>query len=214
MCPIPSCKRYSPHMSKSPHVNKVEADTEVPSPVRHETGTITMDAENAHISQSAAASELHPTLSNEPTPAGSPLLDVCVDKVLHVVMKEIERFDNPTGTARSSGLRLDLESTDSETDTTPTPPQIGTNLTQDISQLGVADLTAAPSSPLVRRSSKRRKNNLEEGGMVMNRSLSGEGWGFLRDLGRVLECDVCASLLYEPVTTPCQHVSSLCPLRD
>lgn len=31
---------------------------------------------------------------------------------------------------------------------------------------------------------------------------------FEKELGAVLECDVCAQLLHKPVTTPCQHVSA------
>lgn len=31
--------------------------------------------------------------------------------------------------------------------------------------------------------------------------------GFEKELMGIVECDVCALLLYEPVTTPCQHVS-------
>lgn len=30
---------------------------------------------------------------------------------------------------------------------------------------------------------------------------------FEKELAAILECDVCAQLLYEPITTPCQHVS-------
>lgn len=55
------------------------------------------------------------------------------------------------------------------------------------------------SSGISRKISKRRKNTLGEP--------SRPELSFERELMGILECDVCALLLYEPITTPCQHVS-------
>lgn len=54
-------------------------------------------------------------------------------------------------------------------------------------------------SSLGRKISKRRKNTMGE---PARPELS-----FEKELMGILECDVCAMLLYEPITTPCQHVS-------
>jgi len=234
MCPIPTCKRYSPTISNSPHIDQIVADIEVPSPPRNSSSTSINYYPPPPALNPPAYTETQSDISDPTAPVGSPLLDVCVDKVLHVVLNEITRFDQPISKTRSyqptisSGLHLDLEATDDESDHYTTPSR-QSNISQDLSQLGHPDLTLAhvsipptnlsesgPTSPLVRRSSKRRKNATTQGSeevfnaTAMNRTGSAqEGWPFLKDLGRVLECDVCAILLYEPVTTPCQHVSSI-----
>lgn len=57
------------------------------------------------------------------------------------------------------------------------------------------------ASTLARSDSKRRKNALNEPDRHPPEI------PFEKELYVLLECDVCSMLLYEPVTTPCQHVS-------
>ncbi len=46
-------------------------------------------------------------------------------------------------------------------------------------------------------------------GMNSTRQLSTANVDFEKELAGIVECDVCSQMLHEPVTTPCQHVSSL-----
>jgi hypothetical protein len=229
MCPIPTCKRYSPNISTSPHVDQIITDIEIPSPISIDTPSLRGRSGSAvihypHTPNPPQYTE-SPVISDTPGVAlntGSPLLDVCVDKVLHVVLHEIGQFDIPQlqPTYRQTGLDLDLEGTDDESDTASINSRshqhdsgrLSTDLSLDLSHLGPPDIKAQPPSPLVRRSSKRRRNNVitppvPGSGSGTGSNVSEGGWPFLKELGRVVECDVCALLLYEPVTTPCQHVS-------
>lgn len=80
-----------------------------------------------------------------------------------------------------------------------------------------------PASPR-RRPSKRRRGQYPPGnaGAALAAAVASQSLG--KELLGILECDVCACLLHEPVTTPCQHTfcgkclarsldhSSKCPL--
>lgn len=87
----------------------------------------------------------------------------------------------------------------------PTPTQVdiaSTSISNDsipTSEASMDSIGSASGSVLSRKTSKRRKNTMGEPGRP---ELS-----FEKELMGILECDVCALLLYEPVTSPCQHVS-------
>ena len=172
MCPVPSCKRYSPTASSSGVVRDMTH----------------LDLDPADLDAVAAAEEVTsgvayyppplpapPAYSAEPpvTDSSSPLLDVCVDKILGIVERETNRLDS---SSTSFETRTEVESSSSS--------------------------TSSPASPVARAPSKRRRNSLTH---PRGRGVRDDGWG--RELMGVLECDVCALMLYEPVTTPCQHVS-------
>lgn len=182
----------------------------------------------------------------------TPLFDITVDKILHIVTVELARLtaeDEVTQVGSNKGDNTDATETDDtglETETDQDDDaDLGaashTTLTSDLSALGgfgpeittrptlhasssgqtrVSELShEAPPAPLTRKGSKRRRNHLRSptatrshmdslGRVAKSRSGS-PSWPFQKELLGLLDCDVCAMMLYEPVTTPCQHVSQL-----
>ncbi|ORY23131.1 PUA-like domain-containing protein [Naematelia encephala] len=73
-------------------------------------------------------------------------------------------------------------------------------------ELDTDDEDSASELRLSRQSSKRRRNTLRSDVSRARPSSSPDGgWPFRKELLGLLECDVCAMLLHEPMTTPCQH---------
>jgi hypothetical protein len=66
-----------------------------------------------------------------------------------------------------------------------------------------------PSALRLAQPSRSASMSSDMGYRVGTGSASPYDWPFQQDLMTTLECDVCAILLYDPVTTPCQHVSLL-----
>lgn len=148
-----------------------------------------------------------PTIGPSPSFTPATLLDVTVDKILGLVLQEKNRREvHLTAIRTPSGTETDESDDDAEASSTPAVYHgLRSGLSRDMSEL--ARTSAGPTSPLARQSSKRRRNNLATPVRV-RASGSPEEWPFKKELAGVLECDVCAMMLYEPVTTPCQHVSA------
>lgn len=202
MCPIPSCKRYSPTASASTvDITSVEID----SPSR----SISSGAQRGEMSASGVSYYPPPPLA---PPAYSPappsvetsysLLDISVDKILHLVKREMDRREAELTQIRGGDTDTDVDTDDED--------GMGgrTGLSRDLSDMGHTSTDNPPPSPLTRRMSKRQRNNRRSPAAVV-RAQSPDEWPFKKELSSVLECDVCAMMLYEPVTTPCQHVSQL-----
>lgn len=246
MCPIPSCKRYSP--SASPGIQLAEiSDVTVQMAqsqrANSESGTargellasgVQYYPPQATATASPPAYELDPTATAMETgehshPAEddhhSILQDVIVEKILRLVQIEQKKMSRPAHSKSgrkpqplegTSSLALAASLERSHID----PPASSSNTVQPVRPaplpLAAADPSATGSSPnsddsLASQSmiSKRPRNDAH-GGMSSAESVpSPYEWDFQRELMGLLECDVCAMLLYEPVTTPCQHVSLL-----
>ena len=192
MCPIPTCKRYSANASSNPHSGVSSIADSLPMPEAQSASGVAYyppppDPTSFVLN---AASHVHQ----------SPLLDISVEKVLNLVKQEIIRRETVL-----TSIRAPTEDDTDESDDEPTPRS---GLSIDLSQLShqVASGLSGPVSPLVRRQSKRRRNGTMP--TARARSPSPDDWPFRKDLSSVVECDVCAMMLYEPVTTPCQHVST------
>ena len=184
MCPIPTCKRYAPNASSTPMPDySTFADESMHGAERDEVSGV------AYYPPPPNPSTFTPEINDHP----SSLLDISVEKVLNLVKQEINRRETVFTSIRET-TATDTEDSDDEG-----PPRSG--LSVDLSQL--SHQVGGPTSPLARRSSKRRRNGMAP----RNRSGSPDEWPFRKELASVVECDVCAMMLYEPVTTPCQHVS-------
>ena len=132
---------------------------------------------------------------------GSPLLDISIDKILHLVTAEMNRKEPDERMAMRGNTETETDESEDEDDSGSR--DLGrTTLSSDFAQLGGS--SAGPLSPLARRISKRRRGTL---GMRPRPPGSPEEWPFKKELLSIVECDVCAMMLHDPVTTPCQHVS-------
>jgi hypothetical protein len=127
-----------------------------------------------------------PAYTPDQSDGPSPLLDITVDKIIGLIRREKE-----------SRASAEAETTDVDED----EDEVNHQRAQS------ANLSTGPPSPLARRVSKRRRNTIRHS--PSSRSSSPDEWPFKKELASVLDCDVCAMMLYDPVTTPCQHVSQL-----
>ena len=186
MCPIPSCKRYSASASSAKYnpSDLTISDTSSVPPVSSGThGIIHYPPRPTHHVTTETASE-----------TGSPLLDVNVEKIIRIVHREATRLDDETAHAVTAFGRVGLN--DEEV-----PDE--TMLESPLSEV------SASSSSLGRAPSKRQKHHLVEPDSAVEnyrRSDPDPLDAIKKEMMSVLECDVCAMLLHEPVTTPCQHV--------
>ncbi|KAK4683658.1 hypothetical protein P7C73_g6576, partial [Tremellales sp. Uapishka_1] len=236
MCPIPTCKRYS-------------ADAAVPGTLLHPSPDMASDP--IAVSSGALRSELlasgvvyYPPAPERQThtppesasDTSSPLLDISVDKILHIVLTESDRLEFPPSRRPTRTVTSEDETTDEE-ESSHGPSASHTGLSRDLADLGSGDdrppgpsrlqPSSLSSTPPSRSSSKRpRQDHRPELTSRPRPAAAGpaEEWAFEKELLSVVECDVCAMLLYEPVTTPCQHTfcskclsrsldhSSRCPL--
>lgn len=199
MCPIPSCKRYSPSAGTS----TVDiASVSIHSPSR----SVSSGAQRGEMLASGVTYYPPPmpappaytpeAPSTQVDPSAHVLLDISVDKIIQLVKRETDR--------RRAEL-TQMRGGDTDTDTESDDEDASTGLSRDLSNMSYSTATGPPS-PLSRRISKRRRNGLAPPPV---RSGSPDEWPFRKELSSVLECDVCAMMLHEPVTTPCQHVSAI-----
>lgn len=217
MCPIPSCKRYSASAATSTY-NPSAAEHEIES---QQLGRVSSGVRRAEMLASGVAyypppPSTHPEFNSEPhvTETGSPLLDITIEKIIGIVQREVARLEDDTITT-TAALRLvelhdrqpidiDVQNTHGDETSSPTLSEASSN-----------------SSSLGRAPSKRQRNRLDLNEHLGDTSTSGSEENYRRSPGSGrgsherfekemlghLECDVCACLLHEPVTTPCQHVS-------
>lgn len=193
MCPIPSCKRYSASASSS-HYNPSDptiGDTSDLPPVSSgaQRGEMLASGVTYYPPRSISHSTTE-TISE----TGSPLLDVNVEKIIRIVHREATKLDDETAHAASALGRVELNDAEISEELMPESPS------SDVS---------ASSASLGRAPSKRQKHHLvDPDHSVENyrRSDPDPLDEIKKDMMSVLECDVCAMLLHEPVTTPCQHV--------
>ncbi|WWC70466.1 uncharacterized protein I206_104417 [Kwoniella pini CBS 10737] len=221
MCPIPTCKRFSPTASASSVLAKVE----VPGVESMSEGD-----ENRSSPQRAGllASGVHyyppapppvpmpvppPAYSSEDPSAASasPLLDVCVDRILTLVHIERKRLEGHM-LGRGGQEETDVDSSSSgsepEEERSVSPPLHASqaSLSQDFALLRSSSTPSGTSTLMSRTGSKRRRGDHKSSRRLPKTSLQqGNSDEFEKELLSTLECDVCAMLLHEPVTTPCQH---------
>jgi len=140
---------------------------------------------------------------SEPTSeTGSPLLDVNVEKIIRIVHREATKLDDETHHAVTALGRVELNDAD-----------VDEAMPQEALESPSSDVSASSTS-LGRAPSKRRRNHLDLDPDHADYSRSDNYRRsdpdpldvLKKDMLSVLECDVCAMLLHEPVTTPCQHV--------
>lgn len=199
MCPIPTCKRYSASASSTSVADASPLiDVSLPASSVTQRG----DTSSSGVTYYPPPPDPSTFVLDAAANTHSPLLDISVEKVLNLVKQEIIRRETVFTSMRSSS-ETDTDDSDDED-----LPQSGLSL--DLSQLShpTASVVPGPPSPLTRRSSKRLRNGMTlPAPPVRARSGTPDDWPFRKDLASVVECDVCAMMLYEPVTTPCQHVS-------
>lgn len=199
MCPIPSCKRFSPDMGvtavQEPSLDQASSVTSPSSGAQR--GAI-LPSGVAYYPPFVPPPPAYSADAQTTTVLTSPLLDVSVEKTLQIVLREIERDEEEAFHLARESAESDNESSDGD--------ETGshTSLLPHISALGKPEL-----SPGIGRENKRRRNDsLADVSKNRQSSLSPDTWPFQRELAGLLECDVCAMLLHQPVTTPCQHVSA------
>jgi len=142
----------------------------------------------------------NPRVNTESTSeTGSPLIDVNVEKIIRIVHREATKLDDETAHAVTAFGRVELNDQDEVADET-------------MLESPSSDISASSAS-LGRAPSKRQKHHLVDPDPSVDnyrRSDPDPLDVIKKDMMSVLECDVCAMLLHEPVTTPCQHVRILC----
>lgn len=169
-----------------------------------------------------------PDYSSDPpvTDVGSPLLDISVEKIIAIVQREMARIEDDTYTTTTALRNVELhDREDIQIDEEAMSSHVSLQVESEGSVSPVSDDSggSSSSSALGRAPSKRRRNRLDLPGEsdvglgttgTYRRSPAGHGThdGFEKEMLGLLECDVCASLLHEPVTTPCQHVSGILEL--
>lgn len=231
MCPIPSCKRYSPSAATAP-LNPSSSDGDDDS-IDLSQRPVSSGAQRGEMLASGVTyyppppppsndySGSQPNVVLEP---GSPLLDISVEKIIGIVQREMARLEHDAelSTSTTTTALRNVELHDRE-DIVVDVRELQGNHQEGEADGGVSPAASddsASSAALGRAPSKRRRNRLDQnhdqdqqqpshshsqvpGGTYRRQ---GQG-GFEKDMLAILECDVCACLLHEPVTTPCQHVS-------
>lgn len=223
MCPIPSCKRYSASAATSTF-NPSVAEHEIES---QQSGRVSSGARRAEMLASGVTYYPPPPITpaeynSEPhvTETGSPLLDITIEKIIGIVQREVARLDDDTMTTTAALRLVELH------DRQPIDVDVEDTHGGETSSPTLSEASSTSSS-LGRAPSKRQRNRLDLNEHLGDTSTSGSEENYRRSpasargsherfekemLGH-LECDVCACLLHEPVTTPCQHVSHLPPIR-
>ncbi|WRT66099.1 uncharacterized protein IL334_003052 [Kwoniella shivajii] len=216
MCPVPTCKRYSPTASPS----AVLSDASITGSEQLPVGSVgSNEAQRSGIINPGVT--YYPPAPPLPAPPpayspeapdneyNSPLLDICVDKILDLVNREkalIESEDTQPNQTEDEDTDIDSSSGSDE----EIPFSSQASLTQNFSHLASSRSLLQASTSMGRTGSKRRRRDhrtsrrmprtaLDQSSVHINES------GFEKELLGTLECDVCAMLLFEPVTTPCQH---------
>lgn len=150
------------------------------------------------------------------------LSDISIAKVMALVVRQIE-----ADTPRPFAAAAEFDGDETEGDADNEDDGMAGESSRNPSQHRAVALAGGSGSTLSRTSSKRRRSaasrqpnssmppfkrapHSETGDIDAARHTMGvrrSTADFEKELLGVLECDVCAQLLYEPVTTPCQHVS-------
>jgi hypothetical protein len=208
MCPIPTCKRYSPHVSTTPVVDS--ASFGVSPPPSTSSGAQRGEMLASGVTYYPPPLAAPPAYSADPpvTETGSPLLDISVDKILGLVADELKKARDDERARFRTATEVETDSDESDEEGSEPHGQSGlpANLSHLVHSQDQVINPSGLSSPLARQSSKRRKNTLQTPIRRQRPDSPGE-WPFKKELLSVVECDVCAMMLHEPVTTPCQHVS-------
>ena len=189
MCPIPTCKRYNPTASATPVVEVPEYSTGSPTLTASRGGDVLASGVVYYPPPPPVSSSAPPAYSTLPPAHDTtpPLLDVTVDKLIDLVTAERHRRDNRFVQERTS-TALDSDTGESDDE--------GDLIEHHHRQLSVS---------MGRQLSKRRRNTLRT--LPHTQTDNSSEWPFLKELSGICECDVCAMMLHDPVTTPCQHVS-------
>lgn len=203
MCPIPTCKRYSPQVSGTGDVAElpvVDAPlSEVVSTSRQRAEMLGSGVAYYPPQQSAPPAYTAETSIHSDT---SHFLDVTVEKVKVLVLREMGLDVGPALRGLREAVRMDEEDPDM-------PQSRHSPFSQDLLRLEPVQPDPL-GSPRIEPETKRRRNHLHSprsrSRTPSSSAASVYDWPFKKDLMATLECDVCAMLLYEPVTTPCQHV--------
>ena len=214
MCPVPTCKRYSPLAATA----LVRSDLTMDDGSDNPPAASSSDGSHAGGSsgETLPSGVLYyppqtalPAYSAEPPSPVQPasetahgLLDVTIDKILHLITRAaLEMSDDNYGLEHRSHDPDFSDTDDSEDEAddhedilTSPRPILHSSLSRDMSAMG---RTSRASS---RPSHKRRRNRPPR-----TQSGTPDEWPFLKELHSVIECDVCTMMLYDPVTTPCQH---------
>ena len=200
-CPIPACKRNSQGLNTNVDTPPDEVViSPQPARPRSQSGEILASGVTYYPPPSSAPPAYLQNISST-SPIVSPLLDICVDKTLQIVLQELAKGDTHDAlqqireSASSDGESSDEE--ESEDDSR------SIDLAQDTPVVGDSS-----DSPRDARLFKRRRNARTESRVSRPTSTSSFKWPFQKEIFGILECDVCAMLLHQPVTTPCQHVSA------
>ncbi|WVQ83118.1 hypothetical protein IAT38_005256 [Cryptococcus sp. DSM 104549] len=147
-------------------------------------------------------------------PAEANLLDTRVDKLIELVQQEHFRQassadEHARGHEQSGRPRTGLKAWSDSSNSSVT--------SSDEDGAGDGDLDDVREARAQKRRRHRhvarepvagsRMGELPFGGAMSGAGAGGQGeeWQFRKELMANLECDVCALMLYEPVTTPCQH---------
>ena len=124
-----------------------------------------------------------------------------IDKILHLVARTVAAVDDDLADEHRSSENdesdtdeSDKEAEDHDDDLAAPRPVLHSTLSGSMLALGS---TSRSSS---RPSYKRRRNRLPR-----TQSGTPDEWPFLKELHAIVDCDVCTMMLYDPVTTPCQH---------
>lgn len=182
LCPLPSCRTTPRGPALAPNIPPE-------SPVRFYPSPLPAPAPPEEISVAGKG----------------PRIDVLIGRVLDLIAL-MERDGNSYGERRS------WEEESEETD--------GSDGEQDLAQTGIECgprpyIGLNSSTSARRRRSRGRSKRLprkrvrrETGRVEPEVDADRDTPGFLKELHEILTCDICSSLFYQPVTTPCQHV---CP---
>ena len=213
MCPIPSCKRFSPLASTTPFATDVpvyeDGSHSMPSEISVAGGETLASGVTYYPSQIISPPPYTPSPAEE-TPESTALIDITIEKVLSAVLRELA---NPSDVDPLTIMRENIiDDSDSEEDDDeggegllisrrlrPTT-SAGHSLSHERDRSGQG---GSPS----RSESKRPKSSVQNLLARPPATNSPDEWPFQKELQGIVECDVCAMMLFDPVTTPCQHVS-------
>jgi hypothetical protein len=206
MCPIPNCKRYSPTATTASYRPTQALDPDFSFDDQVSTGAKPNSKLASGVTYYPPQPALQPDYSTDPiSETGSPLIDVNVEKIIRIVHREIARVDEETHNTTAALGKVELNDPEDEV------------MPHDGLESPVSDVSAS-SSNIGRAPLKRQRNHLDlnpendenlRTDQNYRRSDPDPLVELKKDMLSVLECDVCAMLLHEPVTTPCQHVSLL-----
>ncbi|WVO12656.1 hypothetical protein L204_100261 [Cryptococcus depauperatus] len=205
-CKIPSCKRYLGQETtiSNPTSQAQEADggssrsmgVPVFPPPPLPTPILTASQQTPAFSLDLANDALPPAYSvddNQRAPLGVGLLDTRVEKMLEIFRAEKEKIR----LNKRQGRRRNVDATWSDLSSSSDDEADREN-----EQRHLGSTSDSPTSPSARRSMKRRRRHQS---LVLHFAQNEEEWPFKKELMATLECGVCAQMLYQPVTTPCQH---------